>query len=88
MQLQRSKDGINTACTVPTSKGVVDRVPWAETLWQILPRSTGVKYPENGIKHLAWLTIRSSAYTVVSKKGVDKPPLCIGQLITTGRHRS
>ncbi len=73
MQLQRSKDGIDMTCTQPTSKGVVDRAPWAETFQQISPRCTGVKYPENAIKHLAWLTSRASAYALVSKKGLDKP---------------
>jgi hypothetical protein len=84
MQLQRFKDGIDAACTLPTSKGVVDRTPWAETFWQISPRSTGVEYPENAIEHIAWLASRASAYAVIWKKGLNKIPLCIGQLIATG----
>lgn len=84
IQLQRFKDGIDTTCTLPTSKGVVDRAPWAETFWQISPRCTGVKYPENAIEHLAWLASRASAYAVMWKQGLDKPPLYIGQLIATG----
>ncbi len=84
MQLQRFKDGINATCTLPTSKSVVDRTPWAETFWQISPRCTGVEYPENAIEHLAWLASRTPAYVVVWEKGLNKPPLCIGQLVTTG----
>ena len=84
MQSQRFKDGIDAACTLPTSKGVVDRTPWAETFWQISPRCAGVEYPENAIKYLAWLASRASAYAVMWKQGLDEPLLCIGQLIATG----
>lgn len=61
MQLQRFKDGIYSACALPTSKGVIDRIPWAETFWKISPRSTGVEDPENAIEHLAWFASRGDS---------------------------
>lgn len=83
-QLQRFKDGINATCVLPTSKGVIDRVPWAKTFWEVSPRRAGVEYPENTVEHLPWLTSRASIYAVMWKEEVDKPPLCIGQLVATG----
>lgn len=39
-QLQGFKGGIDSACTMPTSKGVVGRILWAKTFCKISPRST------------------------------------------------
>jgi hypothetical protein len=77
-------DGVNSTRALPTLKGVVDRIPWAETLWNISPRNAGVEDPENAIEHLAWFASGVSAQTTIRKLGLDKPPLRTEQLITAG----
>jgi hypothetical protein len=73
MQLQRFKNGIDATCTLPTSKGVVDQSPWAETFWQISPRHTSVEYPESAIEHLAWVASTAFAYAVMHNGGSMSP---------------
>ncbi len=84
LELQRFQNGINPACILPTPEGVVDRIPWSETFWKVSPRSSGVEYPENAIEHLARFTGRAPDQASRRKLGLDKPPLCISQLITAG----
>ena len=84
LELQRFQNGINPACILPTPEGVVDRIPWSETFWKVSSRNSGVEYPENAIEHLARFTGRAPDQASRRKLGLDKPPLCISQLITAG----
>jgi hypothetical protein len=68
MQLQRFKDCVDSTRALPTSKGVVDRSSWAETLWKISSRSTGVEDPENAIEQLAWFASGASTQATIDDK--------------------
>src|ERR687884_2126951 len=89
--LARAMEGLEDAGPeaglAPQAVATVDRVPWTEVGWELMPGSIGAEHPEDAGQHSAGRSADATDRCSGSKQRLDAGPLFVRQVCPV-RHRS